>query len=57
MTSVKPNLIGGEWVEGPNVSRNINPSNIHDVIGEYAQADDAHGQAAIAAAQAGDKLT
>ncbi|HSI58811.1 MAG TPA: aldehyde dehydrogenase family protein [Ideonella sp.] len=46
------NLIGGEWVEGARVSRNINPSDTRDVIGEYAQADAAQAKDAIAAAQA-----
>src|SRR5262245_28269050 len=46
------NLIGGEWVEGASVSRNINPSNTDDVIGEYAYADKAQTLAAIAAAKA-----
>ena len=27
------NLIGGEWVEGPRASRNINPSDTRDVLG------------------------
>ena len=44
------NLIGGEWVEGPKVSRNINPSDTRDVIGEYAQADAAQTKQAIEAA-------
>ena len=44
------NLIGGEWVEGPRVSRNINPSDTRDVVGEYAQADAAQARQAIAAA-------
>jgi len=30
--------IGGSWVEGGSVSRNINPSNTDDVVGEYAYA-------------------
>ncbi len=46
------NLIAGEWVEASRVSRNINPSDTRDLIGEYAQADAAQTQAAIAAAQA-----
>ena len=44
------NLIGGEWVEGPRVSRNINPSDTRDVVGEFAQADAAQAKQAIAAA-------
>lgn len=46
------NLINGEWVEGARTSRNINPSDTRDVVGEYAQADAAQAQAAIGAAQA-----
>jgi aldehyde dehydrogenase (NAD+) len=46
------NLIDGEWVEGARASRNINPSDTRDLVGEYAQADAAQTQAAIAAAQA-----
>jgi aldehyde dehydrogenase (NAD+) len=44
------NLIGGEWVEGPRVSRNINPSDTRDVVGEFAQADAVQARQAIAAA-------
>lgn len=44
------NLIGGEWVDGPKASRNINPSDTRDVVGEYAQADAAQAKQAIAAA-------
>ena len=44
------NLIGGEWVEGARVRRNINPSDTRDVVGEYAQADAAQARQAIAAA-------
>jgi acyl-CoA reductase-like NAD-dependent aldehyde dehydrogenase len=46
------NLINGEWVEGARVSRNINPSDTRDLVGEYAQADAAQAREAIAAAQA-----
>ena len=46
------NLINGEWVDGPRASRNINPSDTRDLIGEYAQADVAQTRAAIAAARA-----
>lgn len=44
------NLINGEWVEGPSVRQNINPSDTRDVIGEYAQADVNQAHAAIGAA-------
>ncbi|MDH0868248.1 aldehyde dehydrogenase family protein [Mitsuaria sp. GD03876] len=46
------NLINGEWVDGPRASRNINPSDTRDVVGEYAQADAAQARAAIEAARA-----
>jgi alpha-ketoglutaric semialdehyde dehydrogenase len=46
------NLIGGEWVNGARASRNINPSDTRDVVGEYAQADATQARDAIAAARA-----
>ncbi len=46
------NYFNGEWVEGPEAKENINPSDISDVVGEYAQADKKQAEAAIAAAQA-----
>ena len=45
------NLIGGEWTEGASTKPNRNPSDVTDVIGEYAQADAAQTLAAIAAAR------
>lgn len=45
------NYIGGEWIEGVTANRNINPSNLDDVVGEYASADASQTEAAIAAAQ------
>lgn len=44
------NLIAGEWVPGPRASRNVNPSDTRDVVGEYAQADATQAREAIAAA-------
>ena len=46
------NLINGQWVAGAKYTPNINPSNLADVIGEYAQADVAQLDAAVQAAQA-----
>ena len=46
------NLIAGEWIAGATWTRNINPSDTSDVIGEYAQADAAQTERAIAAARA-----
>lgn len=45
------NLINGEWVEGARASRNINPSDTRDLVGEYAQADAPQALAAVAAAR------
>jgi acyl-CoA reductase-like NAD-dependent aldehyde dehydrogenase len=46
------NFINGEWLEGKGVRENINPSDTTDIVGEYAQADKAQTEAAIAAAKA-----
>jgi len=45
------NYIAGEWVGGASVTVNRNPSDVSDVIGEYAQADAKQAQGAIAAAK------
>ncbi len=45
------NYIDGEWVAGASWSPNRNPSDLDDVIGEYAQADAAQAKAAIDAAK------
>jgi len=45
------NYIDGQWVTGKNYQANINPSDLSDVIGEYAQADAAQVEAAITAAR------
>ena len=52
MPDVHRNFIAGEWVGGASAKADINPSNVKDVIGEYAQADAAQARAAIAAAKA-----
>ena len=44
------NLINGEWVAGARVSRNINPSDTRDLVGEFAQADAEQAKQAVAAA-------
>lgn len=46
------NYINGEWLQGSSVSHNLNPSDLNDVIGDYAEADVAQADLAIAAAQA-----
>ncbi|KAF0228328.1 MAG: aldehyde dehydrogenase [Beijerinckiaceae bacterium] len=50
--SVFQNFIGGETVAAANVSRNINPSNTGDVIGEFASGTKADADRAVAAAKA-----
>lgn len=50
MTTVK-NYIAGEWVEGEGATRNVNPSDISDVVGEFAAAGKSQAEAAIAAAR------
>ncbi len=44
------NYIGGQWVPGAKWTPNRNPSDLTDIIGEYAQADADQTKAAIAAA-------
>ncbi len=46
------NYINGEWVAGVSAIPNVNPSDTSDVIGLYAQADEAQTLAAVAAAKA-----
>jgi aldehyde dehydrogenase (NAD+) len=52
MTQQHNNFINGEWVAGVGYTPNINPSNLSDIIGEYAQADAAQVETAVAAAKA-----
>jgi acyl-CoA reductase-like NAD-dependent aldehyde dehydrogenase len=52
MTQPYANYIAGEWVAGSNVTRDINPSDLSDVVGEYAQADAKQVDQAIASARA-----
>jgi aldehyde dehydrogenase (NAD+) len=47
---LKRNFINGEFVASPQAGTNLNPSNINDIVGEYAQADQAQTAAAIDAA-------
>jgi aldehyde dehydrogenase (NAD+) len=46
------NYIGGEWVEGRPVIRDVNPSDLSDEVGQYAAADAAQTADAVAAAKA-----
>ncbi len=45
------NYIAGEWVAGAGATLDHNPSDIADVVGEFAQADAAQAREAIAAAK------
>jgi aldehyde dehydrogenase (NAD+) len=44
------NLVGGEWVEDTATAQDISPSDLTDVVGEYAMGDAAQVDAAVAAA-------
>lgn len=52
MTEIHRNFIAGAWVAGDQVTRNINPADLSDVVGEYARATSGQTQEAIAAARA-----
>ncbi|CAG9165984.1 aldehyde dehydrogenase family protein [Cupriavidus pinatubonensis] len=49
--TIKPNLIGGEWLEGSGAIESINPSDTRDSVGHYAMADAAQMRQAVAAAR------
>jgi len=47
------NFVNGNWLETPNSRENINPSDIHDVVGLFAQAEpDQINEAILAAKEA-----
>ncbi len=46
------NWIAGEWVAGSGATPNLNPSDLSDVLGEYALGDAASVDAAVGAARA-----
>ena len=51
MAQLFRNYIAGEWIDGTSAKPNRNPSDVSDVIGEFAQADAAQTRMAIAAAK------
>ena len=51
MTKQFPNYIAGEWAAAASYAPNRNPSDLNDVIGEYAQADAEQTNTAVAAAK------
>ena len=52
MAKVSNNLIAGQWVAGASSIKNRNPSDLSDVVGVYAQAEQAQLNDAVSAAQA-----
>ena len=50
--TMKHNLIGGQWTEGVRTYQNTNPSDIRDIIGDYAVASREQALEAVAAAHA-----
>ncbi|MFX4222552.1 MAG: aldehyde dehydrogenase family protein [Thalassobaculum sp.] len=49
---VQQNYIGGKWTDGASAKDNVNPSDMSDIIGSYAQADAQGVAAAVDAAKA-----
>src|ERR1700682_305223 len=49
--AVVKNYVGGEWVGAANATLNRNPSDLKDVIGEYADAEARHVEQAVEAAR------
>lgn len=47
---MQKNLVAGEWVGADDVSENINPADMSDVIGQFARADAALVDRAVSAA-------
>src|SRR5580700_3207473 len=52
MSEVHKNYIAGEWVTGDAVTRDVNPSNTNDIVGEYSYANAAQTETAVVAAKA-----
>lgn len=50
-TNTFRNYIAGDWLAGATAIANRNPSDVEDIIGEYAQADAAQTRDAISAAK------
>jgi aldehyde dehydrogenase (NAD+) len=55
MSNLNQNFIAGEWLAGAGEIANINPSDLSDTIGHYAQADSAQLQRALDAAEAAQR--
>jgi len=52
MSETFKNYIAGAWVDGPDAVENVNPSDLSDSLGRFAQADAAQIVEAVAAARA-----
>ncbi len=50
--TVQQNFIAGEWMSAANAAPDINPSDLKDVVGDYARASRHDAETAIAAAKA-----
>jgi aldehyde dehydrogenase (NAD+) len=55
MSETGQNFIAGSWCDGQSPIANINPSDLSDQIGHYAQADSAQLDRALDAAQTAQK--
>ena len=55
MSETRQNFIAGAWCDGQSTIANINPSDLSDQIGHYAQADSAQLDRALDAAQTAQK--
>ena len=55
MSNLNHNFIAGEWLAGADEIANINPSDLSDVIGQYAQASADHLQQALDSAAAAQR--
>lgn len=50
--TVHGNYVAGEWVSSSTLRDNINPSDVSDIVGQYAYGDKVLAEAAVAAAKA-----
>ena len=55
MSNLSNNFIAGDWIAGPSNISNINPSDTHDVIGEYTQASKSQLEDALNSAKIAQK--
>ena len=55
MSNLSNNFIAGDWIAGSGSISNINPSDTHDVIGEYAQASKSQLEDALNSAKIAQK--